>query len=72
MREHSQGDQDVLYTVGGCETCFRMVYGFRYNRFAAVKLKYQSGVVVAEHGRLGIDNYEISDSSIRITSWLCI
>lgn len=58
MREHSrsQGDQGVLYTVGAqqvCEMCFRMVYGFRYNRFATVKVKFQSGVVVAEHGRLG-------------------
>jgi len=71
MREHSQGDEDVLYTVGGqqvCETCFRMVHGFRYNRFAAMKAKYQSGVLVAEHGRLG--RCEISDSSIRVTSWL--
>ena len=71
MREHSQGDQGILYSVGGqqvCETCFRMVYGFRYNRFAAMKAKFQSGVVVAEHGRLG--RCEISDSSIRVTSWL--
>lgn len=71
MREHSQGDHHILYTVGGqqvCETCFRMVYGFRYNRFAAMKAKYQSGVVMVEHGRLG--KCEISDSSIRVTSWL--
>ena len=71
MREHSQGDQHVSYTVGGqqvCETSFRMVYGFRYNRFAAMKAKYRSGVLVAEHGRLG--RCEISNSNIRVTSWL--
>ena len=40
MVQHSQGDRHVLYTVGGqevCETCFCMVYGFRRNRFAAIK-----------------------------------
>ena len=70
MLEHSQGSS-VLYTVGGqevCETCFRMVYGFRYNRFNAVKAKFASGVVVAEHGRLGRSN--INDTSVRVISWL--
>lgn len=71
MKDHSQGDKNVLYMVGGqkvCETCFRMVYGFRYNRFTTIKAKFQSGVLIAEHGRLG--RCEISDSSIRVTSWL--
>lgn len=71
MLEHSQGNHCILYTVGGqhvCEACFRMVYGFRYNRFAAIKARFESGILVAEHGRLGI--CEISDASIRITSWL--
>lgn len=69
--EHSQGGQAILYSVGGqkvCETCFRKVYGFRYNRFTAIKAKFESGVVVAEHGRLG--RCEISYGSIRVTSWL--
>ena len=72
MLQHSQGDRRVLYTVGGqevCETCFRMVYGFRYNRFAAIKSKFTSGILVAEHGRLG--KVETSDASIRVISWLC-
>lgn len=71
MWEHSQGGQGVLYTVGGqkvCETCFRMVYGFRYNRFATMKSKFQDGVVLAEHGRLG--RCDITNSSIRVVSWL--
>lgn len=71
MLQHSQGNQGVLYSVGGqivCETCFRKVYGFRYNRFTAIKAKFDSGVVVAEHGRLG--RCDISDASIRVTSWL--
>lgn len=71
MLEHSQGERCILYTVGGqqvCETCFRMVYGLRYNRFGAIKTKFESGVLVAEHGRLG--KCEISDASIRVTSWL--
>lgn len=45
-----------------------MVYGFRFNRFAAIKKKYMSGVLIAEHGRLG--KSQISDASIRVTSWL--
>lgn len=73
LLEHSKTDRSVLYTVGGmevCDICFRMVYGFRYNRFNTVKVKFQSGVVIAEHGRLG--RGEISDISIRVISWLRI
>ena len=71
MREHSRGDKSVLYTVAGqevCETSFRMVYGLRYNRFSSVKARFASGVVVAEHGRLGKSH--IGDASIRVTCWL--
>ena len=71
MREHSQGNQGILYSVGGqvvCETCFRKVYGLRYNRFTAIKRKFHDQVVVAEHGRLR--KCEISDANIRVTSWL--
>lgn len=73
LLEHSRGDKSVLYTVGGqevCETCFRMVYGFRYNRFNSVKEKFLKGVVRAEHGRLG--RGKVSDISIRVISWLRI
>ena len=73
LLEHSQGDRSVLYTVGGqevCETCFRMVYGFRYNRFTSVKAKFERGIVIAEHGRLG--RGEVSDISVRLISWLRI
>lgn len=69
MVEHSQVDQCVLYTVGGqivCESCFRMVYGFRYNRFSSIKSKFLNGVLIAEHGRLG--RSETSDASVRVTS----
>ena len=71
MREHSRGDRAVLYTVAGrqvCEACFRMVYGLRYNRFASIKAKFHSGVVVAEHGRLG--RSQTGEASIRVISWL--
>lgn len=71
VKEHSQRDKSVLYTVAGqkvCEDCFRMVYGI-YNRFTSVKAKFVSGVVVAEHGRLGKSH--IGDASIRVISWLC-
>ena len=49
-------DGDVLYTVAGqevCETCFRMVYDLRYNRFIMIKKKFSKGVVHVEHGMLG-------------------
>ena len=71
MREHRRGDGTVLYTVAGrsvCETCFRMVYGVRYNRFSSFKTKLASGVVLAEHGRLG--KGRLSDSTIRVISWM--
>ena len=44
------------------------MYGFRYNRFAAMKAKFHNGILVAEHGRTG--RCEITDSSIRVISWL--
>ena len=71
MHEHSQGRQGVLYTVGGhvvCETCFHMVYGLRYSRFASIKSKFLNGVLVFEHGRLGRSG--TTDMSIRVISWL--
>ena len=45
-----------------------MVYGLRYNRFIAIKSKYSSGVVLADHGRLGRGQY--NDESVRAISWL--
>ena len=51
-----------------CESCFRMVYGFRYNRFSSMKSKFLDGVLIAEHGRLG--RSETRDASVRVTSWL--
>lgn len=73
LLEHSRGDKSVLYTVEGqevCETCFRMVHGFRYNRFKSIKSKFLHGIVIAEHGRLG--RGEVSDVSVRVISWLRI
>lgn len=62
MNEHRRADGSVPYSVGGQELCaFRMVYGLRYNRFAAIKLKHCGGAIVSEHGRVG---------SIRAISWL--
>ncbi len=47
--EHSQ-TEGIVNSVGGhqvCETCFRNVYGFRYNRFVAMKAKFHNGIFVA-------------------------
>ena len=71
MNEHRRTDGSVLYSVGGqevCETAFRMAYGLRYNRFAAIKLKHSGGAILAEHGRVGRGRH--GDSSIRAISWL--
>ena len=71
MRAHCRDDKSVLYTIAGhevCETCFRMVFGIRYNRFTAMKAKFVSGVVLTEHGRLGKGSY--SSTIIRVISWL--
>lgn len=71
MWKHCQGDKSVLYTVGGqcvCEICFRMAYGFRYNRFSVIKAKFEQGVILTEHGRLG--KSEQRNESIRVVSWL--
>ena len=72
MLEHSQGStSDILYTIGGqkvCKTCFRNVYGFRYNRFASVKERFNRGVVLVEHGSLG--RGDRSNASVRVISWL--
>ena len=72
MLDHSQGSRStILYTIGGqkvCETCFRNVYGFRYNRFSAVKEKFNRGVVLVEHGSLG--RGARSNVSVRVISWL--
>ena len=51
-----------------CEVAFRMVYGLRYNRFSSIKLKYSTGAIFAQHGRIGKGRH--SDSSIRAISWL--
>ena len=71
MMDHSQGDACVLYTIGGqkvCEVCFRMAYGIRYNRFSAIKTKFNDGIVVIEHGLTG--KHPIGDVAIRVISWL--
>ena len=70
MIEHSQGDDrstNILYCVGG-QTCYRMVYGLRYNRFTSIKAKFLNGIIAAEHGLLG--KSQVRDASIRVTSWL--
>ena len=47
MRNHSKSDTSILYAVArhvACESCFRIAYGIRHNRFASVKKKFLSGV----------------------------
>ena len=71
MREHNADGKTILYTIAGqevCETCFRMVYGLRYNRFLSIKKKFASGVIVTEHGRLGRGHH--NSTTIRAISWL--
>lgn len=71
MLQHSQEGKPILYTVGGqkvCKICFRMVYGFRYNRFKSVEEKFKNGVLTVEHGRLGMRR--LRDESCRLVSWL--
>ena len=71
MIDHSQSDACVLYTIGGqkvCESCYRMAYGIRYNRFSSIKDKFLSGVLAFEHGRTGVS--QIGDVTVRVISWL--
>jgi hypothetical protein len=71
FRQHCRRDNTILYTVSGrevCEVCWRMTYGIRYNKFTCLLTKFNAGVLIAQHGRLG--QSQISDSTLRCTSWL--
>lgn len=73
MRQHAHRNKPILYTVAGqevCETCFRMVYGVRYNRFCVIKAKFADGILVTEHGRLGAG--QTGECTVRAVSWLRI
>ena len=55
--QHSSDGSAVMYTVAGkmvCETCWRLVYGLRYNKFSSLKQKFATGVIHVEHGRQGL------------------
>lgn len=71
MKEHSRGDQSILYTIAGhevCEVCFTLVYGIRHNRFQVMKSKFLDGVVLVEHGRTLTTC--MTDPTIRVVNWL--
>ena len=56
FRQHCRRDNTILYTVSGrevCQTCWRMTYGIRFNKFTSLLMKFQAGVLVAQHGRFG-------------------
>ena len=43
MQQHSESTSSVMYQVSGksvCETCWRQVYGLRYNKFSVLKAKF--------------------------------
>ena len=69
--QHSSDGSAVMYTVAGkmvCETCWRLVYGLRYNKFSSLKQKFATGVIHVEHGRQGLSQPQYS--TLRATSWL--
>ena len=69
--QHSSDGNAVMYTVAGktvCETCWRLVYGLRYNKFSCLKQKFAAGVIHVEHGRQGLS--QPRDSTLRATCWL--
>lgn len=69
--QHSSCGSAILYTVAGktvCETCWRLVYGLRYNKLCSLKQKFVAGVVRVEHGRQGL--VQPRDRTLRATSWL--
>ncbi len=69
--QHSSCGSAVLYTVAGktvCESCWRLVYGLRFNKFSSLKQKFAAGVVHVEHGRQGL--LQPRDRTLRATSWL--
>ena len=68
---HSKSTGSILYTVGGqlvCQTCFRLCYGIRYNRFINMKRTFSDGILQVEHGLQGIprDTYVVE----RLVGWL--
>lgn len=71
MRSHVRDDKSILYSVSGqevCETCWRLTYGIRLNRFKALLLKFERGVVVAEHGLTGKSIQ--GEATLRLISWM--
>ena len=44
-----------------------MTYGIRTNKFTSLLTKFQAGVLVAQHGRLG---FRTCDATLRCTSWM--
>lgn len=68
-RHSSYASKSVLFSVAGksvCSTCWRMVYGIRYNKFTSLMKKFQEGVIVAQHGHLG--SSRVTTVTLRTTS----
>lgn len=71
MKDHARKNNTVLYTICGeevCETCWRLTYGVRYNRFQTIKGKFRNGVVLLEHGLTGRLN--TSEATLRLLGWM--
>lgn len=71
MKQHVCSDKSVMYSICGqevCETCWRLAYGIRINRFKALKSKFEHGVVNIEHGLTG--KSKISGASLHLISWM--
>ena len=71
MRQHSGSNKSLLYCVSGqkvCETCWRLTYGIRYNKFQSLKSKFESSVVLVEHGLTW--KTQASEATLRLTSWM--
>ena len=71
MRQHSGSNKSVLYCVSGqnvCETCWRLTYGIRYNKFQSLKSKFESVVVFVERGLAG--KTQASEATLRLTGWM--
>ena len=71
MQQHSDSTSSVMYQVSGksvCETCWRQVYGLRYNKFSVLKAKFANNVVQIVHGREG--QACPRSQTIRAMSWM--
>lgn len=73
FRRHSPDSscKNVLFSVAGkvvCDSCWRLVYGLRYNKFKLLLSKFNDGIIAVEHGHVGFSR--ISTTTLRTVSWL--